>query len=42
VDGGRTRERLCARALRGYTMGEYLGKNMSSIEVEERYHFAER
>ena len=28
--------------LRGYTMGEYLGKNMSSIEVEERYRFAER
>jgi hypothetical protein len=26
VDGGRTRERLCARALRGYTDGEYLGK----------------
>jgi len=28
--------------LRGYTMGEYLGKSMSSIEVEERYRFAER
>ena len=28
--------------LRGYTMGEYLGKNMSSLEVEERYKFAER
>lgn len=28
--------------LRGYTMGEYLGKNMSSLEVEERYRIAER
>ena len=28
--------------LRGYTMGEYLGKNMSSIEIEERYRFAQR
>lgn len=28
--------------LRGYTMGEYLGKSMSSIEVEERYRFAPR
>ena len=24
-------------SLRGYTIGEYLGKNMSSLEVEERY-----
>ena len=28
--------------LRGYTTGEYLGKSMSSIEVEERHRFAER
>jgi hypothetical protein len=28
--------------LRGYTAGEYLGKNMSSIEVEERHRVAER
>ncbi len=28
--------------LRGYTIGEYLGQNMSSLEVEERYKFAER
>ena len=28
--------------LRGYTVGEYLGKSMSSIEVEERHRFAER
>ena len=28
--------------LRGYTIGEYLGKSMSSIEIEERYRFAER
>jgi hypothetical protein len=28
--------------LRGYTMGEFLGKSMSSIEVEERYRLAER
>jgi hypothetical protein len=28
--------------LRGYTIGEYLGKSMSSIEVEERHRFAER
>jgi hypothetical protein len=28
--------------LRGYTTGEYLGKNMSSIEVEERHRMAER
>ena len=28
--------------LRGYTTGEYLGKNMSSLEVEERYRVAER
>ena len=28
--------------LRGYTSGEYLGKSMSSIEVEERHRFAER
>ena len=28
--------------LRGYTTGEYLGKSMSSIEVEERYRLAER
>jgi hypothetical protein len=28
--------------LRGYTGGEYLGKNMSSLEVEERHRLAER
>jgi hypothetical protein len=28
--------------LRGYTMGEYLGEFMSSIEIEERHKFAER
>jgi hypothetical protein len=28
--------------LRGYTVGQYLGKNMSSIEGEERYRFAAR
>lgn len=28
--------------LRGYTTGEYLGENMSSVEIEERYRFAER
>ena len=28
--------------LRGYTMGEYLGQNMSSLELEERYRLAER
>jgi len=28
--------------LRGYTMGEYLGQSMSSIEVEERHRIAER
>ncbi|HEY3636447.1 MAG TPA: hypothetical protein VGK95_15460, partial [Caldimonas sp.] len=28
--------------LRGYTMGEYLGKSMSAIEVEERHRLAER
>ena len=28
--------------LRGYTMGEYLGQSMSSIEVEERHRLAER
>ncbi|MGT2454083.1 hypothetical protein ACU4GI_12680 [Cupriavidus basilensis] len=28
--------------LRGYTMGEYLGKYMSSFEVEERHRLAER
>ena len=28
--------------LRGYTVGEYLGQSMSSIEVEERHRFAER
>src|SRR6187455_379227 len=28
--------------LRGYTIGEYLGQNMSSLEVEERYKFAAR
>jgi hypothetical protein len=28
--------------LRGYTAGEYLGKSMSSIEVEERHRFADR
>jgi hypothetical protein len=28
--------------LRGYTMGEYLGKYMSSIEAEERHRLAER
>ena len=28
--------------LRGYTMGEYLGENMSSLELEERYKLAER
>jgi hypothetical protein len=41
MDGGR-----CPRAptlrymLRGYTIGEYLGQNMSSLEVEERYKIA--
>jgi hypothetical protein len=28
--------------LRGYTMGEFLGKSMSSIEFEERHRLAER
>jgi len=28
--------------LRGYTMGEYLGQSMSSIEIEERHRIAER
>jgi hypothetical protein len=28
--------------LRGYTAGEYLGQNMSSIEIEERYRIAPR
>jgi hypothetical protein len=28
--------------LRGYTMGEFLGKSMSSIEIEERNRLAER
>jgi hypothetical protein len=28
--------------LRGYTMGEYLGKSMSSFEVEERHKLADR
>jgi hypothetical protein len=28
--------------LRGYTMGEFLGKNMSSLEAEERFRIAER
>jgi hypothetical protein len=28
--------------LRGYTMGEYLGQNMSSVEVEERYRLGTR
>ena len=28
--------------LRGYTTGEFLGKSMSSIEVEERHRIAER
>jgi hypothetical protein len=28
--------------LRGYTAGEYLGKSMSSIEVEERHRLGER
>lgn len=28
--------------LRGYTMGEYLGKYMSSLELEERHRIAER
>ena len=28
--------------LRGYTVGEYLGESMSSLEVEERHRFAER
>ena len=28
--------------LRGYTAGEYLGQNMSSLEIEERYRFSPR
>ena len=28
--------------LRGYTGGEYLGENMSSLEIEERYRLAKR
>jgi hypothetical protein len=28
--------------LRGYTGGEYLGENMSSVEIEERYKLANR
>jgi len=28
--------------LRGYTMGEYLGENMSSLEIEDRYRLATR
>jgi len=29
-------------SLRGYKTGQYLGENMSSIEVEERFHLAKR
>jgi hypothetical protein len=29
-------------SLRGYKMGQYLGKNMSSVEAEERYRIAEK
>ena len=29
-------------SLRGYKQGQYLGKNMSSLELEERYRFAEK
>lgn len=28
--------------LRGYTMGEYLGENMSSLEIEERFRLTRR
>ena len=28
--------------LRGYKMGQYLGRNMSSVEIEERYRLAEK
>jgi hypothetical protein len=28
--------------IRGYTSGEYLGENMSSLEIEERYRLAKR
>jgi hypothetical protein len=28
--------------LRGYTTGEYLGKSMSSLEIEERFRLAPR
>ena len=42
MDGGRAPERLRPGLLRGYTMGEYLGENMSSLEVEERYRIAAR
>jgi hypothetical protein len=35
-------EALASVRLRGYKQGQYLGKNMSSIEAEERYRWAER
>jgi len=35
-------EALASIRLRGYKQGQYLGKNMSSAEVEERYRWSER
>jgi hypothetical protein len=35
-------EALASIQLRGYKQGQYLGKYMSSIEVEERYRWSER
>ena len=29
-------------SLRGYKLGQYLGKNMSSVEAEERYRIGEK
>ena len=42
MDGRCAPGRLCPVLLRGYKMGQYLGKYMSSIEVEERLHVAQR
>ena len=42
MDGGRAPGAFAPVLLRGYTTGEYLGKSMSSIEVEDRHRLAER
>src|SRR5882724_5916542 len=42
LDGRRAGRRLSLGGSSGYKQGQYLGKNLSSVEAEERYRIAEK